>query len=92
MIGPLDKRGSAGPPPYPEGVASYGYALCASTDELSKIFVGHRRKIDRVLMTERVCRIAADRNSLQIWQDLLEQSEPAVVASPRDSQREPDGG
>ena len=90
MIGPLDKRGSFGPPLYPEGVASYGYALCA--DGLSKIFVGHRRKIDRMLMTERVCRIAADRNSLQIWQDLLEQSEPAVVASRRDSQREQDGG
>jgi hypothetical protein len=45
--------------------------LCASVDELSKIFVGHRRKIDRVLMTERVCRIAANRHSLEIRQDLL---------------------
>jgi hypothetical protein len=31
----------------------------------------HRRKIDRVLMAERVCRIAANRHSLEIGQDLL---------------------
>jgi hypothetical protein len=39
MIVPLDERGPAGPAPSPEGVASYGYTLCASADKLSKIFI-----------------------------------------------------